>query len=114
MSSSKKTGEKEQTIADRLREARQLAGLSQAQAAHRLSLHRPAISEIEAGRRSVSADELKQFADVYAVRTSWLLGEAPDDTSSDKLLMAARELGKIRDEDLQRLVRVIQMLKTEK
>ena len=45
-------------IAARVKEARKLAGLSQGHVAKILGLHRPSISEIEAGNRRVSADEL--------------------------------------------------------
>ena len=45
-------------IAGRLRLARETAGLSQGQAAKRLGLHRPTVSEIEAGRRRVTAEEV--------------------------------------------------------
>ena len=40
-------------IAERLKKARELSGLSQAQVALKLNVQRPAISEIEAGRRKV-------------------------------------------------------------
>lgn len=63
------------TIAERLRTARETAGLTQSQSAKLLGLHRPSISEIEAGRRKVSGDELKQFADIYGVGVAWLAGE---------------------------------------
>ena len=39
---------KKQIIANRLAEARKMAGLSQGQVARMIGLHRPAISEIEA------------------------------------------------------------------
>ena len=55
----------ETTIAERLRSAREVAGLTQGQAAKLLGLHRPTVSEIEAGRRKVSAEELGQFGDIY-------------------------------------------------
>ena len=42
-------------IAERLKAARQLAGLSQGHVAKILGMHRPSISEIEAGNRRVSA-----------------------------------------------------------
>jgi transcriptional regulator with XRE-family HTH domain len=101
-------------LASRLREARRLAGLSQAQVAAELKVHRPTISEIEAGRRTVNTDEIKQFAEIYGVTTTWLLGESESGIGTNKLLIAARELGKIKEEDLNRLVKVIQMLKTDK
>ncbi|HEY2922926.1 MAG TPA: helix-turn-helix transcriptional regulator [Candidatus Binatia bacterium] len=103
-----------QNLASRLRDARLLSGLSQAQVASRLNLHRPTISEIEAGRRSVATEELKRFSELYGVTMAWLLGET-DETrkdSRDALVMAARELGKIREEDLDRLLRVIRMVRT--
>jgi transcriptional regulator with XRE-family HTH domain len=105
-------------LASRLREARTLSGLSQAQVASKLDLHRPAISEIEAGRRSVTAEELKSFAELYGVTMAWLLGESGSEGSEKEgkqaLLMAARELGKIREEDLDRLLRVIRMVRTNR
>jgi transcriptional regulator with XRE-family HTH domain len=61
-------------IAERLREARKAAGLSQGQVAKLLQMHRPTISEIEAGNRRVSAEELVKFAETYDVTVSWLLG----------------------------------------
>lgn len=104
------------TISDRLRTAREAAGLSQAQVGKLMGLHRPTITEIEAGRRRVSADELTQFADIYGVGTDWILSEhdrvaGPND---DKILLAARQLSKMKDEDLDRLVKLIHMLKKPK
>lgn len=63
-----------QVIRNRLREARELAGLSQGQVARILKMHRPTISEIEAGNRGVSAEEIARFADAYAVSIEWLFG----------------------------------------
>lgn len=61
-------------LATRLREARVRAGLSQAEAAERLGLHRPAVSAIEAGTRRVLAEELASFSTLYEVSVNWLLG----------------------------------------
>ena len=47
-----KQTEKKQIVASRLREARKMAGLTQGQVAAQMDLHRPTISEIEAGNRS--------------------------------------------------------------
>ena len=59
-----------QDIASRLRLARQAAGLSQGQVAKHLGWHRPTVSEIEAGRRRVQAEELTLLAELYGVRGS--------------------------------------------
>jgi len=59
----------------RLRKARGRAGLTQAQVAKLLDVHRPTISDIEMGRRKVTTDELSRFAKIYEVNPVWLLGE---------------------------------------
>src|SRR6266487_4881677 len=88
-------------IAERLREARVLSGLSQESAAKMLGLQRPAISEIESGKRKVSAEEIIQFANLYRVSTSWLLlkDEEQEKEMDDQLKIAARELSKMSDVD---------------
>lgn len=100
-------------IAHRLRQARELAGLSQAQVSNLLGLHRPSISEIEAGRRRVSADELAQFASIYKVEISWITSGDEDIEKgiSEELKLAARELSSLESEDLDRLMRIIKIVK---
>jgi transcriptional regulator with XRE-family HTH domain len=98
-------------IAARLKDARVLAGLSQAQAADKLGLQRPAISDIEAGKRKVSAEEIIQFADLYRVSTSWLLLEE-DENQVQKF--AARELNKLKPDDIKKLLDFIKILPTGK
>ena len=104
---------KETNIADRLRAARQAAGLTQGQAAKLLGLHRPSVSEIEAARRKVAANELVQFAEIYGVSTSWLTGEGAmeDGPRESRIKMAARELASLKDEDLEILLSVIRTLR---
>ena len=92
-------------IAARLKEARILSGLSQAQAADKMGLQRPAISEIESGKRKVSADELIQFANLYKVDTAWLLHEDKE----DDLKFAARELSKLSDADREKLFAILKI-----
>lgn len=99
-------------IAARLREARKNAGLSQAQAAKLLKMHRPTISEIEAGRRRVSAEEIREFSALYEISESWLLsGDKTIDESDPRLELAARELSKLSSEDFDRVVRLLQALR---
>ena len=103
----------ETNIADRLRAAREAAGLTQGQAAKLLGLHRPSVSEIEAGRRKVAADELLQFADIYLVSTAWLTGEGEmeEGPRESRIKIAARELASLKDEDLEKLLSVIRTLR---
>lgn len=61
-------------FANRVREARQLRGLSQAELARRLSLDRTTISHIESGKRSdVSISQLFAFADALGLAPVYLL-----------------------------------------
>lgn len=101
-------------LAERLRQARELAGLSQGQVAKRLGIHRPSVSEIEAGRRKVSAEELAELADLYAVNLSWLAGVETDaDEHQVRVELAARELSKLREEDLDRVLKVLAALRKD-
>lgn len=101
-------------IAERLREARKAAGLSQGQVAKLLQMHRPTVSEIEAGNRRVSAEELVKFAETYDVTVSWLLGEAAEqlEMNDPRLQLAARELSKLKPDDLDRLLRLLASMRT--
>lgn len=98
------------SIAVRLRAAREQAGLSQGQVAKILGLQRPSVSEIEAGRRKVSAEELTRLADVYNVSISWLTNEeaAIEDPAVE---LAARELAKLNGDDLTRVLRLLRTLR---
>lgn len=101
-----------QAIASRLRLAREMSGLTQGQVANTFGWHRPTVSEIEAGRRKVLAEELSTLAELYGVNIPWILGEDSSDSTSDRAKLAARELGKLKDEDLDRLLELIRALKT--
>jgi len=98
----------------RLRTARELAGLSQGQAAKVLGVHRPTISEIEAGRRNVKSNELTTFSKLYGVELDWLIDENFQDKNvSKEILAAARELSSMKEEDLEILISTIRMIKSK-
>jgi transcriptional regulator with XRE-family HTH domain len=102
-------------VADRLRMAREQAGLSQGQVAKMLNMHRPTISEIEAGRRRVAAEELAEFSRIYEVSVAWLTGsEADNDGMDDRVRLAARELAKLEPGDLDRVLRLLSTLRRSK
>lgn len=105
--------EKRAKIGTRLREARKLAGLSQGQVARLLGMHRPTISEIEAGNRRVTAEEVGEFARIYQVESGWLLGDVPEtiETDDPRIQLAARELNKLKPEDLERMLRLLSAIK---
>jgi transcriptional regulator with XRE-family HTH domain len=106
---------KRSQLAERLKAARKLAGLSQGHVAKMLGLHRPSVSEMEAGNRRVSAGELARLAQIYDVNVAWLLGEAPEtiDVQDPRLELAARELAKLKPEDLERLLKLLAAMRSD-
>ena len=108
--------ERRKAIASRLRLSREMAGLTQGQVAKSLDWHRPTVSEIEAGRRRVSAEELAMLAEMYGVNVPWIVGEKDEDSSlaADRVKLAARELSKLREEDLDRVLQLVQALRASR
>lgn len=107
------TKKRQALIGSRLAIARNRAGLSQSQVAAKLKLPRPSISEIEAGRRRVSADELMHFADLYAVDMDWLAGRdaTEADPIRDRLYLAARNVAGLKECDLEKVIDLLTSLK---
>ena len=103
------------SLPGRLRLAREQAGLSQGQAAKLMNMHRPTVSEIEAGRRRVQAQEVTDFARHYHVSVRWLLGEegATEDMQEARVRLAARELSKLRADDLDRVMKLLASLRRD-
>jgi transcriptional regulator with XRE-family HTH domain len=115
----KKGGDKQMTknmdlpgIGEKLRQARETAGLSQAQAAELMNLHRPTITEIENEARKVSAGELKQFARLYHVSVEWLTGDTV--SANEKVKLAARKLEGLKQNDLETVMRIIDSFRRER
>ena len=69
----------------RLRSARVARGLSQQAAAHALCLPRTAVTQLEAGSRSVSTLELTRLAELYLLPVADLLHEGPGNEDRDVL-----------------------------
>ena len=102
-----------EAIAGRLKTARDSAGISQAQAAGVIGAQRTAISEIEAGKRKVAAEELKLLADFYEVTVGWLAGD--NSVSADPVIdLAARGLTMLNDSALKTMIQLIQSIRDEK
>ncbi len=96
------------TVSERLRVAREQAGLSQGQVARILNKHRPTVSEIEAGRRRVTAEELAAFAKIYSVSTDWLTASRSEEEDIDpRVQLAARELANLKPNDLDKVLKLL-------
>ena len=104
-----------ESISRRFKLARENAGLSQTQAAKLASIRRPAVAEIESGRRRLSAEEAARFAKIYRVSVSWLTcaGTETPDPTSDRIELAARELARLSKPDLDRIVALLATFRQE-
>ena len=103
---------KAQQIAARARTARENSGLSQGQAAKKLGISRPSLTESEAGRRKISAAELAAMAGMYGVSISWLAceGTKESDPDRDRIELAARDLAKLKKEDLESVIQLVKSI----
>ncbi len=63
------------TVIRKLREAREAAGLTQQEAAEKLSKPQSYISKIERGERRIDVVEIKTIADLYKVSVSYFYGQ---------------------------------------
>lgn len=110
-------------IGTRLRQLRSGFGLSQAGLGERLGLSRSAVTQIELGNRSVTADELVRFAAVFRCSPSALLasvaGDEPARQFSGEKVMLDELVGAISDApapsalraEMERLLTLGRMLK---
>jgi len=64
-------------IHQKIKELREMHGLSQEELGNAIGVSRVAISQVELGERSIKVDELKIFADVFGVDVNELLGTTP-------------------------------------
>jgi transcriptional regulator with XRE-family HTH domain len=96
-------------VASRIREARESLGLTQEEVSTALGIPRTSVHAMEAGKRGVSALELRRLARLYRRRVEWLLGEddAPVAAAEGALYRATRELSA---EDKEQVLRFAEFL----
>lgn len=99
-------------IGERLRRSREYLGLSQEEVAEYMGISRPAVSNVEAGKRKVSAEELRRFAGLYRRPYEYFLGEAEEIAEDDETVGALfRTAQGLSDGDRQQVLRFAQFLK---
>lgn len=81
-------------LAARIRGMREYLGYTQQQVADYLGIHRPSLSEMEAGRRGVDSLELKKIAKLFRTPIEYFLG-----TEEEKVIEETTELVKGLDEE---------------
>lgn len=88
-----------QVVAKRLREAREVSGLTQSDVAGVLGIPRTSVIAFEAGRRAVSAVEIKSLSRLYDRSVAWLLGEEESPDLTGQALYRATERLSASDRD---------------
>jgi transcriptional regulator with XRE-family HTH domain len=96
-------------LADKLREAREAAGLSQDEVAQKLALPRPAISQIENGHRRVEALELARLAKLYGRPLSYFAESEP--SGSKRLDALHRTATALSEKDREEVLRFAEFLR---
>lgn len=93
-----------------LAEARERAGVSRAGAAEALGIRRPAIWEIEMGKRQVKVEELAALAKLYGVSATWLTERASSRARDDRAELAAEVLAHLSEDAISRLNMAIRIV----
>ncbi len=95
-------------IGRRLREAREVLGLTQEQAAAALGVQRTSVTSMEQGKRNVSASELARLSSIYRRSVEWLLGREESPTVEGSALLRATK--GLSDSDKEQVLRFAQFL----
>lgn len=104
-------GPTDDAIGERLRAAREYLGLSQDFVARRVGIRRSALSDVERGARKVSANELRELADLYGQSTDSLLRGEPE--TDDDIRALGRVAGQLTPEDRAEVLQFAKFLRTK-
>lgn len=95
------------TIADRLKELRSEAHMTQEEFAKRIRVSKGAVGNWETGTRCPSHEKLEEIADLFNVDMDYLIGrtnERPEFTLEEKWIM---KLYRVADEDSRDAIKAI-------
>lgn len=101
-------GEQHRLVGLRLRQAREVLGLTQEDVAGALAVPRTSVIAMEAGRRKVSGLELRRLARLYRRDVGWLLGEETAPSPAESALY--RAAAALTAEDKQQVLRFAEFL----
>lgn len=97
-------------VRERLKRARQRAQITTVDAANHLGVRRPAIWEMETGKRKISARELRSLSRLYGVSPEWLLGKTTRMRGEDPADQIAEILAGLDAEALELLGKALQLV----
>ncbi len=98
-------------LGTRLREAREYLGLTQDDVAKLVGVSRVIITNIEAGTRKVSAEELSKLSKIYG----WTMEELIEGEKKEKNMpMFARAFSELSEEDQKEIINLIKFKKMYK
>ncbi|OUZ06755.1 hypothetical protein BHE97_18385 [Aeromicrobium sp. PE09-221] len=104
----------QQAVGQRLRSARETLGLTQEDVAGALGIQRTSVIAIEAGKRNVSALELRRLARIYRRSVAWVLGEEPDAEVAGDNGALFRATAELSPEDKEQVLRFAEFLAAAK
>jgi transcriptional regulator with XRE-family HTH domain len=102
------TKSEHELVGSRLREAREVLGLTQEDVAGALGIPRTSVIAMEAGRRRVTGLELRRLGRLYRRPIEWLLGEVDPRPVTDEALYHATS--GLSPEDKEQVLRFAQFL----
>lgn len=101
----------QQAVGQRLRSARETLGLTQEDVAGALGIQRTSVIAMEAGKRNVSALELRRLARLYRRSVAWILGEEePTAHTPEEDRALYRATAELSPEDKAQVLRFAQFL----
>ncbi|MGK2875387.1 MAG: helix-turn-helix transcriptional regulator [Nocardioides sp.] len=104
----------QQAVGQRLRSARETLGLTQEDVAGALGIQRTSVIAMEAGKRNVSALELRRLARIYRRSVAWILGEEPDAEVAGDNGALFRATAELSPEDKEQVLRFAEFLAAAK
>lgn len=100
----------DKSLLERIVKARELAGLSNGQAARLLGVSQSSLSQYENANRKITPEMIKRMARVYGVSEIWLFSGVSE-MSQDEINQIADLAGSIKMDDLDRLIDLLTMLR---
>jgi len=100
--------------ARKIKNLRQSSGMSLSDLAKIMNVSRPTMYIVEDGSRRIYADELQIIAKTFYVSVEWLLGEDLNLDQQKVEILMAHELGKLTPGVLDRVLKLIPSVRTER